>query len=186
VRPAFTLLVALATLPGSAWGQGRSYEAQAIAQRGDTIQGLLEELPSSSSERRIQIVSGLGALRAESAADLLVHDLALLHRGSTSPLRDPAAADHALASALASALAQIGRPGLDYFLETLATWPGYALDITWAFVSVHGEEGILVLRERARTEEDAERQRRLRAAAWFARLRKPEIEPGYVSPSDGQ
>ena len=123
---------------------------------------------------------------AESAADLLVYDLAILHRGTTSPLRDPAAADHALASALAGALAQIGRPGLDSFLETLATWPGYALDITWAFVSVHGEEGILVLRERARTEEDVERQRRLQAAAWFARLRQPGIEPEGVPPSGGQ
>ncbi len=168
------VLMLTATL---ARAQDVSFETQTIAQRGNAIRGLLEELPESSAERRIRIVSALGELRAADAVDALVDDLARLHLRRASPLRDPASPDYPLATALATALARIGRPGLKRFLDVLATWPDYALGITWAFVSVHGEEGMLVLKERARTEENPERQRRLQAAAWFARLRDPDLEP---------
>ena len=177
MRATGTLLAALlAGLPAVAAAQEPSFEAEVVAERAETIRGLLEELPAASRERREAIVWALGELRAAEAAEALVSDLARLHRGlesPPSPLRNPGAPDHARARARVDALRKIGRPGLDPFLETLATWPGYALDITFAFVAVHGDEGILLLRERARTDPDAERRRRLEAAAWFARLRQP-------------
>ena len=176
MRPLAPILVLMLTAT-LARAQDVSFETQTIVQRSDTVRGLLEELPASSPERRIRIVSALGELRAAEAVVPLVDDLARLHRQRTSPLRDPASPDYPLAAALATALSRIGRPGLERFLDVLATWPDYALGVTWAFVSVHGEEGILVLKERARTEENPERQRRLQAAAWFARLRDPDLEP---------
>jgi hypothetical protein len=139
-----------------------------------------------SEERRAELTRTLGAMRAAAAAEPLVAMLVRLHRETASPFREEEAPGHALAVALVEALREIGRPGLAPFLDALSTWERYALDLTWAYVEVHGEEGILVLRHRARAEEDPERRARLEAAAWFTRLRAPELKdvPG-LPPTSG-
>jgi hypothetical protein len=131
---------------------------------------------AESEERKAELARTLGAMRAAAAAEPLVDMLVELHRRTPSPLRDDESPEHALALALVEALREIGRPGLGPFLDALSTWERYALDLAWAYVEVHGEEGILVLRHRARTEEDPERRARLESAAWFTRLRAPELK----------
>jgi hypothetical protein len=143
-----------------------------------SIQQLLQSLSfAESRQHRIQIIRTLGALRASEAAAPLVHHLVKLHRSEASPYRDESSPGHELAVALVNALRQIGRPGLAPFVEALAMWDRYALDLTGSFVAVHGEEGVLVLDHRARNEADAERSERLRAALWFTQLQAPQEEP---------
>jgi hypothetical protein len=148
-----------------------------IAERAREIGALLARFDSAGSEEeKADLATLLGAVRAAEAAGPLVASLVELHRRAPSPFRDPDSPGHGLAVALVEALKKIGRPGLEPFLEALATWDGYALDLTWAFAAVHEEEGILVLRHRARSEADSERRARLQAAAWFSRLRAPNLQ----------
>jgi hypothetical protein len=157
-----------------------------VSEREAAVQGLLEDFEASdASEERARAARLLGELRAAEAAPALVKELVRLHRGAQSPLRDAESPLHPLALTLTDALRAIGRPGLEPFLDALAAWDGFALDLTWAFVSVHGEEGILVLRHRAETDPNPERRARLDAAVFFTRLRAPEVpESGEGIPAD--
>jgi hypothetical protein len=180
--------VALALLLGPAGGfgaEGVPFDpGRLVEERELAIGRLLEELGDSElPERQAQIARVLGKLRAAEAAAPLVQALLRLHRDEPSPLREPSSRGHALAQAYVEALRDIGRPGLEPFLEALARWDRLALDLTFAYVSVHGAEGILMLRHRALSEADDERRAHLEAAAWFTRLRAPELPP-LLPPDD--
>jgi hypothetical protein len=157
-----------------------------VREREAAVRELMEAFEASdASGERERAARLLGGLRAAEAAPVLVRELVRLHRGGQSPLRDPESPLRPLAVTLADALRAIGRPGLEPFLDALAGWDGFALDLTWAFVSVHGEEGILVLRHRAETDPNPERRARLEAAVFFTRLRAPEVqESGEAPPAD--
>ncbi len=135
-------------------------------------------------EARFEIVRTLGTLRMAEAGAPLVRALLELHRETQSPYRDSESPAYPYALTLVQALREIGRPGLPPFIDVLATFGGYALDLTWTFMAIHGEEGILVLEHRARSEPHPERRARLEAAAWFTRLRVPESEAETAAPGE--
>ena len=126
--------------------------------------------------RQADIARTLGRLRASAAARPLVDALVRLHREHTNPLRDTDSRGHELAEVLVQALREIGRPGVEPFMDALARWEGWPLDLSLAYVAVHGEEGVLVLRHRAQSEADPQRRARLESAAWFTRLRPTPVE----------
>jgi hypothetical protein len=176
---ALVLAATVGSPPTSTGSEEGTDPAGLLAERAATIQRLLQSFSfAESEEHQIQVIRALGALRATEAAGPLVARLVRLHRETPSPYRDPQSPGHAVAAALVDALRQIGRPALSPFLEALATWDRYALDLTWSYVAVHGEEGILVLGSRARLETDPERRSRLEAALWFTQLRSPEVKQG--------
>ena len=135
-------------------------------------------------EARLQIVHTLGTLRMAEAGAPLVRALVGLHRETQSPYRDSESPAYPYALSLVQALREIGRPGLPPFIDALATFGGYALDLTWTFTAIHGEEGILVLEHRARSEPHPERRAHLEAAAWFTRLRVPGSEAETGTPGE--
>ncbi len=165
------------------WRYGYEQRAERETRSRELLTAFSE---APTREARFEIVRALGSLRVAEAGELLVRELVWLHRDTQSPYRDAESPAYPYALILVQALREIGRPGLPPFIDVLATFGGYSLDLTWTFMAIHGEEGILVLEHRARSEPHLERRARLEAAAWFTRLRVPESDEDPPAPEPTQ